>query len=156
MSAIAATDRLFFERADATLDQDAAARLTGQALAGSDDGELFLEYRESESISLDDGRIRSAELRHHAGLRPARGGRRGDRLRPCRRNLARPRCAAPPPPSRAVAAGHSGTAAEPPRATNARLYSDANPLAGMDFAARTALLGEIDAYARGRIRASSR
>ena len=27
----------------------------------------------------------------------------------------------------AVAAGHSGTAAEPPRATNARLYTDANP-----------------------------
>ena len=50
----------------------------------------------------------------------------------------------------AVAAGHSGTAAEPPRATNARLYSDANPLGAADFPARTALLAEIDAYARGK------
>jgi TldD protein len=37
-----------------------AARITAEALRSSDDGELFLEYRESEQISLDDGRIRSA------------------------------------------------------------------------------------------------
>ena len=49
-----------------------------------------------------------------------------------------------------MAAGHSGIVAEPPRPTNARLYSDANPLAAMDFSARTALLAEIDAYARGK------
>ena len=53
----------------------------------------------------------------------------------------------------AVAAGHSGVAAEPPRSTNARLYSDANPLGAMEFPARTALLAEIDAYARGKDRA---
>jgi TldD protein len=50
----------------------------------------------------------------------------------------------------AVAAGHAGVASEPPRATNARLYSDANPLAATEFPARTALLSEIDAYARGK------
>jgi TldD protein len=49
-----------------------------------------------------------------------------------------------------VRAGRSGTTAEPPRPTNARLYSPANPLSQMDFAARTKLLAEIDAYARGR------
>jgi TldD protein len=49
-----------------------------------------------------------------------------------------------------VAAGHAGVASEPPRATNARLYSDANPLAATEFPARTALLSEIDAYARGK------
>jgi cytochrome c peroxidase len=48
------------ERADAALDRAAAEASLGQALAGSDDGELYLEYRESEQISLDDGRIRSA------------------------------------------------------------------------------------------------
>ena len=57
---LAATDRLFFERAGAELDRAAAERHVQAALAGSDDGELFLEYRESEQISLDDGRIRSA------------------------------------------------------------------------------------------------
>ena len=60
MTPLAVTDQLFFERADADIDQPAARRIVEQALAGSDDGELFLEYRESEQISLDDGRIRSA------------------------------------------------------------------------------------------------
>ena len=60
MTPLAATDRLFFERADAELDQDTASRIVAKALSSTDDGELFLEYRESEHISLDDGRIRSA------------------------------------------------------------------------------------------------
>ena len=60
MTPLAATDKLFFERADAALDRAAAEATLGSALAGSDDGELYLEYRESEQISLDDGRIRSA------------------------------------------------------------------------------------------------
>src|SRR6185437_15078990 len=58
--ALATTDRLFFERAEAQLDRAAAETALGSALARSDDGELYLEYRESEQISLDDGRIRSA------------------------------------------------------------------------------------------------
>jgi TldD protein len=57
---LVATDRLFFERAGATLDRDAAEEIVAAALAKADDGELFLEYHESEAISLDDGRIRSA------------------------------------------------------------------------------------------------
>ena len=48
MTPLAVTDQLFFERADADIDQPAARRIVEQALAGSDDGELFLEYRESE------------------------------------------------------------------------------------------------------------
>src|ERR1700684_1265784 len=60
MTPLAATDQLFFERADSALDQDTASRIVAKALASTDDGELFLEYRESEQISLDDGRIRSA------------------------------------------------------------------------------------------------
>ena len=59
MSALAATDSLFFASA-APLTRDAASRLTADALAGTDDGELFLEYRESETIALEEGRIRSA------------------------------------------------------------------------------------------------
>ena len=35
----------------------------------------------------------------------------------------------------AVAAGHSGVAAEPPRATNMRLYSEVNPLGATEFPA---------------------
>lgn len=53
---LALTDRLFFD----TLDRAAADSVLRDAVAGAEDGELFLEYRESESISLDDGRIRAA------------------------------------------------------------------------------------------------
>ena len=57
---LSVTDRLFF--AEEGLDRAGAERLVREALAGADDGELFLEYRESEGISLDDGRIRAASF----------------------------------------------------------------------------------------------
>ncbi len=49
-----------------------------------------------------------------------------------------------------VASGRSGSWAEPPRPTNARLYSPESPFGGSDFAARTAVLADIDAYARAK------
>ncbi len=68
LSALATTDRLFFERDDAALDRDAAERIVTETLGGCDDGELFLEYRESEQISLDDGRIRHAGFESGSGF----------------------------------------------------------------------------------------
>jgi len=149
MSALSTTDRLFFERADAALDRAAAERAVGAALAHTDDGELFLEYRESEQISLDDGRIRSAgfDTSLGFGLRAVAGEATGYAHAGELSDAALERAAAS---VAAVAAGNSGVFAEPPRATNARLYTDDNPLAAVDFPARTALLGEIDAYARGK------
>ena len=146
---LAVTDRLFFERADSTLGRIEAERLTAEALADCDDGELFLEYRESEAISLDDGRIRSAgfDTTLGFGLRSVAGEATGYAHAGDVSEAALRRAAGT---VRAVAAGHAGTVAEPPRASNARLYSDANPLSAMDFSARTALLAEIDAYARGK------
>jgi len=146
---LAVTDRLFFERADAALDRDAATQLLGQALAGADDGELFLEYRESEAISLDDGRIRSAgfDTTLGFGLRAVAGEATGYAHAGEISEAALRRAVAT---VRAVAGGHAGQRAEPPRASNARLYTDANPLPAMAFAARTELLAAIDAYARGR------
>jgi TldD protein len=149
MTALAATDKLFFERADAALDQAAAARIVQQALANSDDGEMFLEYRETEHISLDDGRIRSAtsDVNLGFGLRAVAGeatgyAHAGEISEPALRRAAAS--------VTAVAAGYSGVSADPPRATNARLYSDANPLTLTDFATRTALLSEIDTFARAK------
>ena len=148
-SPLAVTDALFFERAGAELDRDAAQRAASKALAGTDDGELFLEYRESEAVSLDDGRIRSAgfDTSLGFGLRAVAGEATGFAHAGELSDAALARAAAT---VSAVAAGHSGVQAEAPRATNARLYSDGNPLSAMDFSARTALLADIDAYARGR------
>ena len=151
MTPLAATDRLFFERAAAALDRAAAERALGSALARSDDGELYLEYRESEQISLDDGRIRSAgfDTSLGFGLRAVADEATGYAHAG---ELSEPALQRAATSVAAVAEGYSGVAAEPPRATNARLYSDANPLAATEFPARTALLGEIDSYARGKDR----
>jgi TldD protein len=148
-SPLAVTDALFFAREGATLGLDAAERLTREALAETDDGELFLEYRESESISLDDGRIRAAgfDTSLGFGLRAVAGEATGYAHAGELTEDALKRAAAT---VSAVASGHSGVAAEPPAGTNRRLYSDANPLSGMDFGKRTGVLAEIDAYARGK------
>jgi len=147
-SPIAATDALFFDRPDAALDRTSAERIVGSALAGMDDGELFLEYRESEQLSLDDGRIRSAgfDTQLGFGLRAVLGEGAGYAHAGEISLGALSRAAAT---VSSVRAGRSGNAAAPPRASNARLYSETNPLATTDFPDRTAILSKIDAYARG-------
>jgi TldD protein len=146
---LAATDRLFFGGEHSQLDRAAAERIMSQSLAGADDGELYLEYRESEAISLDDGVIRSAGFNTSLGfgLRAVAGEAAGYGHAGELSEEALQRAGAT---VSAVTAGHSGTSAEPPRASNARLYSDANPLTAMEFAKRTGLLADIDAYARGK------
>ena len=148
-TALTVTDRLFYDTAGATLDRAAASRITAAALARADDGELFLEYRESEHTALDDGRIRSAgfDTALGFGLRAVAGEATGYAHAAELSVAALERAAAT---VGAVAHGHSGHAAEPPRATNARLYAPENPLPALPFAARTELLAAIDGYARGR------
>ena len=58
MSNLSRTDDLFFTRAG--LDREATEKTVAQALKGADDGELFLEYCQSESVTFDDGQIRNA------------------------------------------------------------------------------------------------
>ena len=60
MNAIAITDDLFFTRAG--LDRTRTEGIVEEALSGADDGELFLEYRQSEGLSFDDGRLKSASF----------------------------------------------------------------------------------------------
>ncbi len=148
-SPLAATDTLFFERAGATLTRDAAERIVGDTLAAMDDGELFLEYRETESLTLEEGRIRSAgfDTQLGFGLRAVLGEEAGYAHAGELSEAALRRAA---DAVGAVGGGRTGQAAEPPRATNARLYSDANPLTTTGFADRTEALARVDAYARER------
>jgi TldD protein len=60
MTDLAVTDVLFFERTG--MDPARVEALVTQSLAGMDDGELYLEYSQSESLALDDGRIKSASF----------------------------------------------------------------------------------------------
>jgi TldD protein len=137
------TDRLFHTD---LAPEDAMKRLR-EGTAGAEDGELFMEYRESEAISLDDGRIRSAsyDTQRGFGLRAVHGEAAGYAHAGEISDAALARAAAA---VQAVRQGRSGTLDVAPRATNARLYEPTNPLLEMDFAAKTALLMEIDAHAR--------
>ncbi len=149
MSALATTDRLFFERPDALIDQETARRVTQSALAGTDDGELFLEYRESETLALEDGRIRAANYDNSLGfgLRAVLGEETGYAHADELSEAALTRAAAT---VGAVRAGRSGHAAEAPRSTNSRLYAEESPVADDGFSRRAATLLAIDEYARGR------
>lgn len=120
-----------------------------EALAGADDGELFLERSESESLVFDDGRLKSSawDAGEGFGLRVVAGETAGyahanEISAPALRRAA---------DSAALAkAGHAGTAAEAPRATNQKLYEAVDPLASPAFADKIDLLREIDAWARAR------
>jgi TldD protein len=44
----------------ANLDRDAVRHEVARGLAGADDGELFLEYAQTEALMFDNGRLKQA------------------------------------------------------------------------------------------------
>jgi len=129
------------------LEPDRLIDVVGDGLGGVDDGELFIEYKETESYGFDDGRLKSAafDVTQGFGLRAVAGEAVG--------------CAHSPDFSEAaisraldavgtVRAGHSGSLALPPQGTNQRRYGEDNPINAKDHAAKIAVLEKIDAYAR--------
>jgi TldD protein len=133
----------------AGVDPQRAHALVQGALAGADDGELFIEKSESESFVFDDGRLKSAsyDATEGFGLRVVAGETAGYAHSSEISEAAIGRAA----DSAALAKrGYNGVAAEEPRQTNARLYGDDNPLASPGFSDKVALLQEIDAWARAR------
>jgi TldD protein len=147
MTAIDQTDDLFFTQAG--LDRARLERLVGDALQGADDGELFLEYVQSEGLSWDDGKLKSAsfDTSQGFGLRAVAGETTGYSHASTLSEDAVKRAAET---VRAVRAGHGGSLAEPPQGTNRQLYTDTNPLSAVPFEAKVKVLAEIDAYARAK------
>ncbi|RZJ04501.1 MAG: metalloprotease TldD [Brevundimonas sp.] len=133
----------------ADVGSDEALTILQDALTGADDGELFLERSESESLVFDDGRLKSAayDASEGFGLRVVAGETAGyahanEISGPALRRAA---------DSAALAkAGHASVTAEAPRATNQKLYDEVDPLASPAFSDKIALLAEIDAWARAR------
>jgi TldD protein len=133
----------------AGVDPGRAHELLTQALAGADDGELFLERSESESFVFDDGRLKSAsyDSAEGFGLRVVAGETAGYAHASEISEAAIGRAAK----SSALAKrGYSGVAAEGPRHTNAKLYGEEDPLASPGFSDKVSLLEQIDAAARAR------
>jgi len=135
--------------AAADLDPGRLESLIADGLAGVDDGELFVEERESESFAFDDGRLKSAafDTSRGFGLRAVAGEATGYAHSPELSEAALRRALAALGP---VQAGYSGSLALPPAGTNRRLYGDVNPVESAGQAAKVAVLEQIDAYARGR------
>jgi TldD protein len=146
MSDLARSDDLFFTRTG--MDRARVERIVAEALAGTDDGELFLEWSQSESLSFDDGRIKSASFDQSQGfgLRALAGETCGYAHASDLSEEAIRRAGAT---VQAVRHGSGGVLAAGPVGTNRQLYTDVNPLGGYEFGAKAKLLAEIDAYARG-------
>ena len=138
---------LFFTRAG--LDRSRVEGVVKDALHGADDGELFLEYSQSEMLSFDDGRLKSAsfDTSQGFGLRAVSGEQTGYAHASELSEAAIRRAA---DTVRAVRAGHGGEMALPPQPTNRHLYGDDNPLAEIGFDRKVKLLQDIDAYARAK------
>jgi TldD protein len=147
MTDLARTDALFF--AQTGMDRARVEKIVEQTLDGMDDGELFLEYSQSESVAFDDGRIKAAsfDTAQGFGLRALSGEAAGYAHASELSEAAIRRAG---DTVRAVKAGHSGSFTPPPIGTNQTLYTDANPLSQIEFGAKAKLLAEIDAYARAK------
>ena len=122
-------------------------KLVAHGLEAADDGELYLEHRRSEALVWDDGRLKTAsfDTSQGFGLRAVKGEASGFAHSS---DVSLDSIGRAAEAVRAVAGGYSGTLAAAPSRTNVRLYAEDDPLIGMEFAAKVALLQEIDAYAR--------
>src|SRR5260221_14696610 len=111
MSSLAITDRLFFDRAG--LDLERTQRQVAEALQGAEDGELFLEYSQSESLSYDDGKLKTAAFATTQGfaLRAVAGEAHGYAHATELSEQAIERAA---PPVKAVRNGHGDDLSLPP------------------------------------------
>src|SRR6201987_1242883 len=147
MTDLAVTDALFFERTG--MDPVRIEALVDQSLSGMDDGELYLEYSQSESLALDDGRIKSAsfDTTQGFGLRAVAGEATGYAHASELSEAAIRRAA---DTVRAVGSGYSAGFPPPPPGPRRSLNTEQTPLGLVDPTPKTRLLAEMDAYARGR------
>ena len=147
MSQTKIAEDLFFTRAG--LDPARLEHIVGDAMAGLDDGELFLEYTLSESLAFDDGTLKSAsfDTSHGFGLRGVADERVGYAHATDLSEAAIKRAA---DTVKAIKSGHQGHFSAAPSRTNKHLYGTENPIESVPFQIKTQLLQTIDSYVRGR------
>ncbi len=131
------------------IDRATIEKIVAEALDGADDGELYLEHSEAESLMFDNGRLKTANYNTDRGfgLRAVAGEATGyAHSSELSRNALRRAANA----VAAVKSGHSGTMSAAPARTNRHLYGEANPIPSPAFAEKAKLLQEIDAFLRNK------
>src|SRR5689334_24646725 len=110
---------LFFSRTG--MDRGRVQATVEDALQGADDGELFLEYRQTESFAFDDGRLKAAtyDTTQGFGLRAVAGEATGYAHAS---ELSEPAIARAADAVSVVKVGHAGILAGPPTRSNIHLY----------------------------------
>jgi TldD protein len=152
-------DCLLAEAGDTMMTQDLLAlfdtdeaglrSIVADSLSGADDGELYVEHSQSESLTFDNGRLKGGSFNTDQGfgLRAVAGEAVGYA------HAGDLSVAALKRASEAVGAvtrGYSGSYAAAPARTNKRHYGEENPIGAPSFEEKVTLLGEIDAYLRAR------
>jgi len=129
--------------------EETLRRIVAEAVAGADDGELFVEYREGEALVFDNGRLKTANFNTEQGfgLRAVAGEAAGYAHAGELSQAALLRASSA---VSAVKAGYSGSLAEAPSGTNVKLYGEENPIAEPGFADKAKLLQEVDAFLRNK------
>ena len=138
---------LFFQATDTS--EQKLSKIVADSIGGLDDGELFVEISESESLVFDDGKLKNASFDQSQGF-----GLRGV-------------------VDEAVAYAHSSILSEEsilraartleavkgtsrdiksqmPDVRKQKLYVESNPIHALEFTDKVKLLQDIDAYLRGR------
>jgi TldD protein len=130
-------------------DEAAVRRVLAETLRGADDGELFIEHIQSESLSFDNGRLKGGSFNTDQGfgLRAVAGEAVGYAHSGDLSVAALKRAS---DAVSAVTRGYAGTYAAAPQKTNSKLYGDENPIGEPSFEAKVALLSQIDAYLRAK------
>lgn len=140
-------DTLFFTRTG--LNEHKVHHIITGALDGMDDGELFLEYSQSEALSFDDGHLKHAsfDTTQGFGLRAVLGEATGYVHASDISEEAMKRAAET---VRTIKSGHNGVQDQYgiPPAPGKSLYTEDNPLNEIGFNKKIALLESIDSYLR--------
>ncbi len=123
--------------------------IVAEALSGADDGELFIEHVQAESLTFDNGRMKGGSFNTEQGfgLRAVAGEAVGYAHAGDLSEAALKRAA---DAVRAVTSGYAGSYAAAPQRTNKVLYGDENPIGTPSFEEKAKLLQRIDSYLRDK------
>ncbi len=136
-----------FRPFETQFDKASTMALLKGAMQGAEDGELFLERRQSEALVFDDNRLKTASLNASEGfgLRAVSGEATAYAHSTEMTEEALKRAAET---ARMAVGGGGGSWADTPPGTNRHLYAALDPISEEPFAAKRDTLREIDDFLR--------